>query len=564
MSEKQGAFTFVLHSHLPYARMAGRWPHGEEWIHEAATDTYLPLLAALHDLAAEGVRYRLTISITPVLAEQLADPDVLRNLGAYLADLRDRAASDIDRFERAGDSARAAVAAFYRVRYAWLLDQLTARFGGDIIGAFRWLQDNGYAEIATSAATHGYLPLFARDSSIYAQVRTGVRAYQRHFGRKPASFWLPECAYRPARANDDGTRSPGIEEFLEGQGLTAFFVETHMVLGGNPVGKAAGDAFGPYGEVARRYTIPHVTPRPASEQTTFQPYWVNRPGVAAIARNLATGLQVWSADHGYPGDFVYREFHKKDDQSGLRYWRVTGPRVELGDKAPYDPAPAHGRAHDHARHFAGLVEQQVAQYRASSGRYGIVSAAYDTELFGHWWFEGTTWIKEVLRHLAASDVVALTGAAQFVREHPPEDVITLPEGSWGQQGTHFTWMNADTQWMWPIINGAQRRIEEIVARHGATAGAADALRQLARELLLLESSDWPFLVTTGQARAYAELRFTQHAERFDALAAQIERGAVDRSLVEDLAERDKLFPDIEIQDFAAREGIAAAAGRTPA
>lgn len=559
MSEKQGAFTFVLHSHLPYARMAGRWPHGEEWIHEAATDTYLPLVAALHDLAAEGVRYRLTISITPVLAEQLADPDVLANLEAYLTDLRDRAAADIDRFEREGDSARAGVAAFYRVRYAWLLDQLTARFGRDIIGAFRWLQDNGYAELSTSAATHGYLPLFARDSSIHAQVRTGVRTYERHFGRKPASFWLPECAYRPAFIAGDGTRKPGIEEFLAAQGLTTFFVETHMVLGGHPVGKAAGDVVGPYGAVPRRYTVPHAPERKANGQTTFEPYWVARPRVAAIARNLATGLQVWSADHGYPGDFAYREFHKKDGESGLRYWRVTGARVELGDKATYDPAPAHERAVAHARHFAGLVEEQVAGYHASSGNYGLVSAAYDTELFGHWWFEGTVWIKEVLRNLAASEVVALTGAAQFIAEHPPGEVIDLPEGSWGQQGTHFTWMNADTQWMWPVINDAQRRIEEIVARHGDAAGdTAVALAQLGRELLLLESSDWPFLVTTGQARAYAELRFTQHAERFDELAAQIERGTIDRALVDDLCERDKVFADIQIQDFAAREGMAEA------
>ena len=135
----QGAFTFVLHSHLPYARMAGRWPHGEEWIHEAATDTYLPLLAALHDLADEGVRYRLTIGITPVLAEQLADADVLRNLEDYLDDLRARAVSDAGRFERDGDAQRASVAAFLRDRYAWLLDQFRGRFGRDIIGGFRRL-----------------------------------------------------------------------------------------------------------------------------------------------------------------------------------------------------------------------------------------------------------------------------------------------------------------------------------------------------------------------------------------------------------------------------------------
>lgn len=560
MTDKLGAFTFVLHSHLPYARMAGRWPHGEEWIHEAATETYLPLLIALRELADEGVRFRLTIGITPVLAEQLADADVLANLEAYIEDLHARATSDIARFESA-DPQRAETAHFYAGRFTWLLDAFRGRFARSIIGGFRALQDDGYIEIATSCATHGYLPLLERDSAVHAQVRTGVRAYERHFGRKPESFWLPECAYRPAYVRDDGMHKPGIESFLAADGLRVFFTETHMILGGKPVGKAAGDALGPYGDVPKRYTVPLGDYAPPAERTTFQPYWVASPEVAAMGRNEETGLQVWSADHGYPGDFAYREFHKKDGDSGLHYWRVSGPRVELGDKALWDPHAGFARTGEHARHYAALVEEQVASYRERTGRYGIVCAAYDTELFGHWWFEGVTWLQQVLRALAASETVALTGAAEYVREHPPEDVVALPEGSWGQQGTHFTWLNADTQWMWPIINGAQRRMEDIVARHGdgATGDLRAALHQLARELLLLQSSDWPFLVTTGQARQYAELRFTQHVERFDALAGQIEAGAIDAAYVADLYGRDNVFADIDFQDFRAREGMAAAA-----
>jgi len=554
---KQGAFTFVLHSHLPYARKAGRWPHGEEWVHEAAASTYLPLLSSLHDLAAEGVRYRLTISVTPVLAEQLADADVLSNFDEYIAGLCERAATDVARFDRSGEHARAAIARFLLGRFTWVRDQFRHRFGRDLIAALRWLQDNGYVELATSAATHGYLPLFERDSSIYAQVRSGVRTYERHFGRKPASFWLPECAYRPPHINAAGVRKPGLEEFLAGQGVLAFFVETHTIMGGRPVGKAAGDAIGPYGNVPKRYTVPLPDVHEPTRRTTFQPYWVDSPQVAAVGRNAETGLQVWSADHGYPGDFLYREFHKKDGESGLHYWRVTGARVGLGDKDLYDPDRAFAQAHAHARHFAALVEDQVRGYRASSGRYGIVSAAYDTELFGHWWFEGVTWLESVLRQLAASDVVDMTGAAQFVREHPPEDVVALPEGSWGQQGTHFTWLNADTEWMWPIINDAQRRMEQVVARHAAARDeTAAALAQLGRELLLLESSDWPFLVTTGQAREYAETRFRQHVDRFNALAAAIDAGQVDAAALAEMAEVDKLFPDIDVADFAAREGSA--------
>jgi 1,4-alpha-glucan branching enzyme len=549
MTGPLGAFTFVLHSHLPYARMAGRWPHGEEWIHEAAADTYVPLLSALHDLMDEGVPYRLTLGVTPVLAEQLADPDVLRNFEDYLRDLQGRADSDIARFEREGDDQRGGLARFHADRFGWLIDQFAQRFGRDIIGGFRRLQDAGRLEIATSAATHGYLPLFERDSSIHAQVATGVRTYERHFGRAPESFWLPECAYRPHR---DGRA--GLETFLAEAGLTTFFVETQTILGGHAIGKAVG----PYEQSTARDVAASVNGEPAGERTTFQPYWVGGQRVAAIGRNYATGQQVWSGEHGYPGDFWYREFHRKDAESGLHYWRVTGARVDLGEKQLYHPGQAAERVHEHAGHFAALVEAQAAKYATTSGEFGLVSAAYDTELFGHWWFEGVSWLKEVLRLLSASETVALTGAAEFVRDHPPEEVVELPEGSWGQQGTHVVWMNADTQWMWPLINGAQRRMELIVAEQRSAPPAA--LAQLGRELLLLESSDWPFLVTTGQARQYAELRFTQHLERFEVLAGQIEAGTVDPGMLADMEERDKLFPDIDVTDFADRQAEVSAAG----
>src|SRR3954464_7395302 len=209
-----GAFTFVLHSHLPYARRAGRWPHGEEWIHEAASETYVPLLIALHDLRDAGVPYKVTIGITPVLAEQLADPLVLEHFDIFLADKIERAAGDVKRFTKDADG-RLPVAHWYHDFYVGIRRAFQDRFGGDLIGAFRALQEAERVEIATSAATHGYLPLLARDSSIYGQLRTGMDAYKRHFGRQPRAIWLPECAYRPAYIPEDGGPvRPGLEDFL--------------------------------------------------------------------------------------------------------------------------------------------------------------------------------------------------------------------------------------------------------------------------------------------------------------------------------------------------------------
>ncbi len=616
----RGAFTFVLHSHLPYARLAGRWPHGEEWIHEAASETYIPLLNALYDLKAEGIQFKLTLGLTPVLCEQLADADVLDHLDEYLEDKIARAQQDILRFrgdlwaaeqakqgnkdealatgaakpvERSqaeeGDLPpvnRAEVAAqtnaaketpetekpwwvghthleslahFYENYYTNVRDTLHNRFNRDMIGAFRRLQDEGYIEIITCAATHGYLPLLSSDNAIRAQLKTGIASYERMFGRRPRAIWLPECAYRPAYYTENGHIRPGIEHFLAQEGIKLFFSETHLVEGGAPVGVAAGEAIGPYGDIKRRYLVPMSSaPKSDKDTTTFTPYLVSdstagpvadqHSGVVVIGRNNETGQRVWSADWGYPGDFDYREFHRKDGISGLQYWRVTGAKVDLGDKDFYHPDWAAHKVGAHAQDFVALTER-ILQARWDNGLgYGLIASNYDTELFGHWWFEGVDWLKQVLRGLANSDAVDLVTASGYVEQNPPEEVLHLPEGSWGAGGTHFTWNNREVSWMWPALHEASAHLTALANQY-QNAWDQDHLRgvlnQAARELLLAESSDWPFLVTTGQARNYAIQRYSQHLERFRNLTESIEADNPDGDLAAKYWELDRVFPDID-------------------
>ncbi len=562
----QGAFTFVLHSHLPYARQAGMWPHGEEWVHEALAETYIPMLDALNELRDEGVKFRLTIGITPILAEQLGDPLIVEHFIHYASERAAWAAADITRFEAAGEEQMAALARFYHHWYARNLTNFRDRYNKNVLGAFKALQDDGYIEIATSAATHGYLPLLSRDSSIYGQIATGKQVYRRWFGRDPRSIWLPECAYRSAELDismQPPVRRPGIESFLSAQGIQVFFSEKHTVEGGRPVGKAAGDAIGPYGVFKRVNTEP-LTPQERKEPgTTYQPYWVgDAPGqTAVLARNNRTGQQVWSGDHGYPGEASYREFHRKDPVSGMQYWRITGPKVDLGDKQPYDPEAAAGRVLDHSRHFAWLVADLLREYHEATGQFGVISAAYDSELFGHWWFEGVAWLKEVLRALAGMETVELTTAEGIIKNHAPERVLDLPESSWGAGGDHSTWLNPDTEWMWPVIHESERTMEDLVRRYpNATGEKLEVLKQAARELLLLQSSDWPFLVTTGQAKEYATERFEDHVDRFKKLAelasVEGELSSDQRAFLAGLKDRDNPFSDIDYTVFAKRQGHA--------
>jgi len=525
-----GTATFVLHTHLPYCRLAGRWPHGEEWLHEALLECYLPLLRAFRRLSAEVPgSLGVTINITPVLAEQLRDPLVQEHFRAYLAERIERARSDTRRFT--GDTPRARTARHHLERYLATEAFLTSEIGGDVLGAFAALEASGHIEIATCAATHGYLPLLNDDDAIRFQVETGVQSHLANFGRPPKSFWLPECAYRP-----------GLERFLEAAGIETFFVETHLITGGTARGKALGGMVGPYPPLSSSGRRPaDVGPH---HGTTFRPYWVGPSKVAVMARNEQTGLQVWSAAHGYPGDAAYREFHKKDPESGLHYWRVTSSEAGLGAKSEYEPAAAAEAAARHASHFRDLVKRELHLYESGAGEPGNLLASYDTELYGHWWLEGVDWLEQVIRLLAADPAVTLATANQVVHSDPPTASIDLPEGSWGAGGDHRTWLNDETEWTWPEIHQRQARAHQLLTHD------TRATRQLARELLLLQSSDWQFLMTTGQAHDYAVERFKSHAARFDIVANAIETGLHDfEAELARLEDLDNPFPDIHAEAF---------------
>ncbi|MEX0781840.1 MAG: 1,4-alpha-glucan branching protein domain-containing protein [Dehalococcoidia bacterium] len=533
MNLDKGAVTFVLHTHLPYCRLAGRWPHGEEWLHEAMLECYLPLLRAFRRLADDiPGSLGVTINLTPVLAEQIRDELINRHFAVYLAERIERAETDVARFAEEGGR-RAATAEFHRDRYRAIATFYHDTIQGDVLGGFRALEESGHIEIATCAATHGYLPLLDDDAAVRFQVQTGVESHERNFGRRPRSFWLPECAYEP-----------GLERFLEEAGVKVFFVETHLVTGGRARGKALGDVVGPYAEMRKRAA--NTVELPAGSGTTFRAYHAGQSNVSVIARNEATGLQVWSAAHGYPGDGLYREFHKKDETSGLHYWRVTGAKVDLGDKDLYDPGSAAAMARSHADHFRGVITAESGAYHSGTGNHGLVAMAYDTELFGHWWLEGVDFLEETIRRLAREGSVELTTAGAFVEAHPPTDSIDLPEGSWGNGGDHRTWLNPETAWTWPEIHSRQRRAATLLASDSA---AAD---QLGRELLLLQSSDWQFLMTTGQAHDYAIQRFREHAARFDSLANAMEANSPEIPvLVQELYELDNPFPAINPAQYGA-------------
>ena len=551
-----GSVVFVLHSHLPWVLGHGHWPHGESWLFEAAAESYVPLLQMTDRLVERKSRAHLTLGITPVLAESLSDPRFVEGFRAYVAERTSLADRDRDEFRSKGDGRSEALAAAWARFYRGIASTFEDRCQADLLAAFRGQQDAGRLELVTSAATHGYLPLLGTDAAVAAQLRCGEASYRRHFGRAPQGVWLPECAYRPAGlwSRPSGPprawRRAGLEAFLSADGLRFFFVDTHLVTGGAPLGTYEDQV------PERRLDATSPSRGFSANDVHVLAAGAGRAPVAVLARDPRSSVQVWSADYGYPGDGAYLEFHRKKGRQGLRYWRVTDRRLPLEAKVAYSPEDAEARVQAHASHFLSLVRDTLQTHLREKGRTGVVVAPFDTELFGHWWFEGPRWLEAVLEGLAP-DLEAVT-ASEALGHHPPRAMITLPEGSWGQGGHHWVWLNDDTRWVWDRVYRAEDAFETALRGLRTTGGATRVriLRQAARELLLLEASDWPFLITTVAARDYAEARVRLHAETFDRLLALAERAGAEplppdeAARLAEVEARDSLFPDLDLNWWA--------------
>lgn len=529
-------FVLVLHAHLPYVRAHGMWPFGEETLYEVIAEVYLPLARMIERLEAQGVPTPLTLGITPVLSEQLSDPRVKEGFLRYAEDRLRRAESDAERYRGSefDPSAEHTLAFWLNTLEGYRL------LGGDLTGFFARAQERGRLEIVTSSATHAYSPLLSSDAALWAQVKTGTETYRKHYRRAPTGYWLPEMAYRPRGEwkppvdGAEGGLRAGVDELLYQAGIRYSFVDAHLVQGGEPL----PPGHSPYSSSLA------AAPIKGSDAT----YRVHElpSGLRVLARNPQTAVQVWSAEHGYPGDPVYREFHRKDPVSGLRHHRITGRGVDLSGKAPYQPEVALAQAAEHAQHFVALVGDLAREHPE-----GVLCAAYDAELFGHWWYEGTRWLEAVFRELDRVQAVQPLTAQGAIRGEASR--IALPEGSWGRGGSHQVWLNAATLDYWRLVYRAESQMIEAAERFAHDLdGPRRALRQLMRELLLLESSDWPFLIDSGQAAEYARSRYEGHAERFAELYGMLEAGRIDLGRVAALESLDGVFPEADVSLYRSR------------
>ncbi|MFA5890151.1 MAG: 1,4-alpha-glucan branching protein domain-containing protein [Actinomycetota bacterium] len=506
-----GIFALVLHTHLPYVRHNGVWPCGEDFFHQAAVESYLPLLGVLEDLGAHGMTGLMSLGLSPMVAHQMEDPHMLRELGLYLGRFEARAWQQVANYEGVFTPEFKDLAAHFAIHARAQSDRLDAC--GGIARSFGAIADAGVVELLGGPVTHPFLPRVRAPELIDAQVRLGAEEHKRILGRRPRGMWLPECAYQPGA---------GIEETFARAGVG------HVVVDGPTMLKSAGPG------------------------STFAPRRIGTSDVVAFARDLDVSYRVWSPTGGYPSGKWYRDFYHYDLEAGFKNWRVTSIHKSIGEKRPYEPKRAAAAARQDAENFAALIAETLSAAERRTGREGVVVAAYDTELFGHWWFEGPEFLRHlftVLDSIPGVRACSLERARELLDEPEPVDLI---EGSWGFRKDDRSWVSDGTQDMWWFLGEIERETPRLLQEFaGATGARREALSQLVRETMLLESSDWPFMVIRGRAPEYAYERFATHQSRWHRLADLIRSDAsedVIAAATAEIGEIDNILPGLRCED----------------
>jgi 1,4-alpha-glucan branching enzyme len=524
-----GYLNLVLHAHLPFVYNTND-PHylEERWFFEAVTDSYLPLLIMLDRLHAEQIPGALTVSLSPTLLTMLDHPILSKRYVDYLKRLIRLSESEVTRTK--GQEFHD-LALFYLARHNRLYEAYTERYQGDLPSAFAAAAQRGQLELITTCATHAFLPLIKKREAVKAQIGVGLDSFAARFGFKPHGMWLPECGY-----------FPGLDMILAENEVRYVFLDTHGVL--------------------------HAVPTPQDD--VYAPV-KTKAGVAFFARDPETSAQVWSIGSGYPGDYDYREYYRdigfdlpKDYirsflpynvpvNTGLKYYRVTGGGRQ---KEVYRPEIAYAKTAQHAGNFHFNREKQIEHWAAITNNPPVITAPYDAELFGHWWFEGPEFIEEVVRKASKNTNIFVLGTpSSYLNTYGCTETVELYHSSWGEGGYSRVWLNPSNDWLYPEYHSAEERM----VFHAAAIPAAGTqerrvLNQLVRELLLAQSSDWAFMINAGTTVEYAKKRVNSHLENIRQLETMLETGMTNQ---EELAAMEEaplsLFPDINPAEYAPKQ-----------
>ncbi len=514
-----GKLAFVLHAHLPYVRKNEKNSLEEDWLFQAILECYIPLLRVLEDsLNNNNDNAKMTISLSPTLLCLLKNnqlqtkfPEWINTRIDFLKDL----------------STEQKNASEFLLRN--IKDQLLywEECSGNLIKKFKKLSEKGYLDIITCAATHGYLPILRENpETIYGQLKTAIRYHKNIFDNNPLGIWLPECAYYE-----------NLDKILSECGLRYAVLDGHGILNSKPRPR-----YGVYAPIC------------------------SKRGVAFFGRDSQSTLPVWSSRDGFPGNPVYREFHKdlgwelplsklqeKEISSnrplGLKFHRITNNSSSLGEKEFYDENLAIKKVEEHAEKYLLQRNEQLKNLNKTSNFIPILIAPFDAELFGHWWYEGPIFIKNIFSK-STKYAIKLTHLNEILSQKPSLQICDPSPSSWGQGGYHNYWINDKNAWVVPEITKAGSTFIEINSKEYDDELLKRTLKQAARELLLSESSDWSFILRAGTTTNLAKERIERHLSRFWVLINSVKDNQnINFKFLQQIEEEDKIFPEIELDDW---------------
>lgn len=526
MKEK-GYLSFVLHAHLPYVRHPEADTYIEErWLFEAISETYLPLLINFEKLVEEKIDFRLTMNVTPPLITMLTDELLQQRYLRYLLERFRLAGKEIRRTKDNKELNDLAKTYFYNFKEFYKVYK--RKYNCNLVEAFKHFQDIGVLEIISCPATHGFLPLLnVVPSAARAQIAVGVETYKKAFGRPPKGMWLSECAYVPE-----------LEPYLKEFGIKYVLLETHGITYANPKPL--------YGTLA-----PIVSPN----------------GLVAFGRDLESSKQVWSSICGYPGDPNYREFYKdigyESDweyikpyvakagvrvDTGIKYHKITG---KTGYKELYNFDNAKAVAEMQADHFMHSRIEQISKAAPHMKNPPIVTCPYDAELYGHWWFEGPYWLYVLCKKIHHNqDTFKLITPSEYLERYQDVQECAPCISTWGAHGYNEVWLNPGNDYIYRHLNNIAERMHYLAYLYNEPHDLQRrALNQCARELLLAQSSDWPFIITGNTMVDYAHKRIRDHVGRFNALADMIDKDEINEEYLADIEFKDLIFPDIDYKIY---------------
>ncbi len=524
----KGYLSMILHAHLPYVRHPEYNDFLEEdWLYEAITETYIPLLNMFEKLTNDNIPWKITMTISGTLMNMLEDDLLKSRYTRHLNKMIEFTEKEVTRLSFQPEFLK--VAKHNRDFFRQAKYYFEEKYNTNLLVGFKKFQDQGNLEIIPVTATHGFLPLTKDyEEAVNAQVEMAKIDYMRVFEKEPKGMWLAECAYYP-----------GQDSFLAKHDIRYFLVDSHGILFGDPK-----PVYGIYSPI---YT---------------------KNGVAAFGRDIESSEQVWSSEIGYPGDGLYREFHKDaafdlaydyvkpylhEDgvrrNMGIKYYAITDKKADV--KKVYDPEAAKNRAKDHANNFIENRERQVeylSQYMKD--RKPIVVSPYDAELYGHWWYEGPDFLEEVFRAAARSDIIGTITPFGYLQETPKNQVVSPAESSWGASGYYDVWMDTTNNHIYRHLHkGAERMIELANLYDNPNDLQKRALNQSARELMMAQTSCWPFIMFTGTMVGYAEKKIRDHLNRLFKLYFDLKENKVDEDWLKEIEYRDNIFPEMEYRVY---------------